>query len=124
MNGVLILKETWRNNAKLSQHEKFLVLALVMDHPGIYLHETRHELLETMSTDASIASICRLLQKCGFTCTKIQPVALQQNEELCQRYRTEMELYKADMLVFVDESGADRRDSLRKFGYRLRGKRT
>ena len=35
-----------------------------------------------------------------------------------------MELYEADMLVFVDESGADRRDSLRKFGYSLRGKRT
>ena len=35
-----------------------------------------------------------------------------------------MQLYNKDMLVFVDESGADRRDSLRKFGYSLRGKRT
>ena len=39
LNGVLILKEMWRNDATLSQHEKFLVLALVIDHPGIYLHE-------------------------------------------------------------------------------------
>ena len=85
---------------------------------------TRHELLETMGTDASIASICRLLQKCRFTRTKIQAIALQHNEELSQRYRTEMELYEADILVFVDESGTDRRDSLRKFGYSLRGKRT
>ena len=28
------------------------------------------------------------------------------------------------MLIFVDETGADRRDSLRKFGYSLRGKCT
>ena len=108
----------------LSQHEKFLVLALVIDHPGIYLHEICRELLETTSTDSSIATICRLLQKCRFTRTKIQAVALQQSEELRQRCRTEMELYEPDMLVFVDESGADRRDSLRKFGYSLRGKRT
>ena len=36
----------------------------------------------------------------------------------------EMELYEADMLVFGDQRGADRRDSLRKLGYSLRGKCT
>ena len=47
----------WRNDATLSKHEKFLVLGLVIDHPGIYLHETRRELLETMGTDASIVPV-------------------------------------------------------------------
>ena len=93
----------------LSQHEKFLVLALVINRPRICLHEIRCELLEMTGIDASIATICRLLQKCGFTRTKIQASALQQSEEHRQRYRTEMELYEAEMLVFVDESGADRR---------------
>jgi len=33
-----------------------------------------------------------------------------------------MTIYIRDMFVFVDEMGRDRRDSLRKFGYSLRGK--
>ena len=35
----------------------------------------------------------------------------------------EMQQYNADMFVFLDETGSDRRDSMRKFGYSLRGKR-
>ena len=31
-------------------------------------------------------------------------------------------LYTPDMFVFIDETGADRRDTLRKYGYSLRGK--
>ena len=34
----------------------------------------------------------------------------------------DVSLYDVDMFVFVDETGADRRNSLRKFGYSLRGK--
>jgi len=36
------------------------------------------------------------------------------------RYLAEMQQYEADM--FVDETGTDRRDCMRKFGYSLRGK--
>ncbi len=32
-----------------------------------------------------------------------------------------MSMYNSDMFVFVDESGCDRRDATRKFGYSLRG---
>ena len=102
----------------LSQNDEFLVLELVIERPGIYLHEIRRELQTSSGTDVSIATICRFLHKCGFTRTKIQA------EELRHKYKTAMELYKSPMLVFVDETGADRRDSLRKFGYSLRGKRT
>ena len=85
----------------LSQHEKFLVLALVIDRPGIYLHEICRELLRTTGTDTSVATIFRLLQKCGFTRAEIKAVSWQQSETLRQKYRTEMELYEAGMLIFV-----------------------
>ena len=45
------------------------VLQLVIEQPGIYLHEIRQE-LQNGGTDASIATICRFLQRCGFTRTK------------------------------------------------------
>ena len=31
-------------------------------------------------------------------------------------------MYKTEMLVFLDETGCDRRDSMRQYGYSLRGK--
>ena len=34
----------------------------------------------------------------------------------------EMTVYNRDMFVFVDETGSDRRDSLHRYGYSLRGK--
>ena len=34
----------------------------------------------------------------------------------------EMTVYNRDMFAFVDETGSDRRDSLRRNGYSLRGK--
>ena len=64
-----------RQNGKvLSQNDEFLIRQLVIERPGIYLYEIRRELLSS-GTDASIATICRFLHKCGFTRTKI--VALQ-----------------------------------------------
>ena len=108
----------------LTTYDQFLVMELVLDRPGIYLHEVCQELQQTTGTEVSEATICKLFQKCGFTHTKIQHVALQCSEERRVQFRSEMQLYNKDMLVFVDESGADRRDSLRKFGYSLRGKRT
>ena len=77
----------------------------MMDCPGIYLHEIHHELLQMTGTDASIATVCRLLQKCGFTCMKIQTVALQQSKELCQRHRTAMELYDRGLHASVCQWG-------------------
>ena len=33
----------------------------------------------------------------------------------------DLSIFSIDMLVFVDESGSDNRDTLRKYGYSLRG---
>ena len=35
--------------------------------------------------------------------------------------RAEMMQFNTDMFVFVDETGSDRRNSIRKFGYGLKG---
>ena len=66
-----------------SAEPEWFVLQLVIERPGIYLPEICRE-LQNSGTDASIATICRFLQKCGFTRTKIQAVALQQSAELRQ----------------------------------------
>lgn len=108
----------------LTSYDEWIIMELVLERPGIYLLEICRELRHFTGTEASEATVCRFLQKVGFTRTKIQHVALQWNEERRARYLAEMQQYEADMFVFVDETGTDRRDCMRKFGYSLRGKRT
>lgn len=108
----------------LTSYDEFLIMELVLEKPGIYLHEISRDLQQTTGTHISEATICRFLQKAGFTHIKLQHVAFQQNEELRARYAAEIQLCQADMFVFVDERGADHRDCMRKFGYSLKGKRT
>ena len=50
-------------------------------------------------------------------------MALQRCDELRVQYMQDMSIYSKDMFIFADETGADRRNSMRRFGYSLRGKR-
>ena len=109
---------------KLTQTDEFLILQLVTDSPGIYLGEIQTELACSTGTFVDTSTICRFLYKSGFTRKKLQSVALQRSEELRQTFMQEMTIYNRDMFAFVDEMGSDRRDSLRKFGYRKACKTT
>jgi hypothetical protein len=37
------------------------------------------------------------------------------------KFRHDVSIFRAEILVFIDETGSDRRDTMRKFGYSLRG---
>ena len=62
------------------------------------------------------------LHKAGFTRQRLKLYALQQDEGLRRKFALDVSIFNAEMLVFLDESGCDNRDSLRKMGYSLRGK--
>ena len=62
------------------------------------------------------------LHKNGFTHQRLRTVALQQDEFLREQFTIDVSLYSPDMFIFIDETGADKRNSLRKYGYSLRGK--
>ena len=99
-----------------------LIYHLVIERPGIYLLEIQRELSDLMLVDVNIATICRFLCNNGFSRQKLRHVALQQDAFLREQYVMDVSVYNADMFVFVDETGADRRNSLRKYGYSLRGR--
>ncbi len=50
----------------------------------------------------------------------IRHVATQQSEERFARFMAEVSVYDPAMLLWIDESGCDRRDSIRKYGYSVR----
>ena len=107
---------------KLTPSLELTVLHLVLSNPGIYLREIQKALYESTGAEVSPSAICRLLSRIGFSRQKMKLVAKQRDDELRAQFVSDMSLYEPEMLIFIDETGSDRRDSLRKYGYSLRGK--
>ena len=113
---------THRAARKLILPAQLLILQLVLDQPAHYLDEIQRELKRLLLIDVDISTICRFLHKCGFTRQKLRTVALQQDQFLRQQFMCDMSAYSTDMFIFIDETGSDNRNALRKYGYSLRGK--
>ena len=57
----------------------------------------------------------------NFSHKKLTKIASQCTEELREKFLIDCSAYEPEMLVFVDETGCDRRSAMRRFGYSLRG---
>ena len=96
-------------------------LALSYAEAWYLLREIQNELFTTLLVQVDVGTICRFLHNSGFTHQKLKIVALLRDEFLCQQFIVDVSVYNTDMLVFIDETGADRRNLLRRHGYSLRG---
>ena len=56
---------------KLTQLDQLILLELVLDKSGIYLHELQHQLIEETGTEVDPSTISRFLAKSGFTKQKM-----------------------------------------------------
>ena len=107
---------------KITKPAEFFILQLVLDRPGIYLREIQNELLHELGVDVTESAICVYLQKAGFTRQRLRVYAIQRDDDLRALFASDVSLYNRDMLLFLDETGTDRRDTLRGKGYSVRGK--
>ena len=107
---------------KLTSPAQLLVLHIALEKPGVLLSEIQTELASVLMLEVDISTICRFLQASGFTRQKLRYAALQRDEFLRQKFILDMSVYNPEMLIFLDETGADRRNILRKYGYSMRGK--
>ena len=84
----------------------------------------QRELKENMMLEVSTSTLCKFLHRSGFSKQRMGAVAPQQDRALREQYIFDVSMYTPEMLVFVDETGADRRDRMRKYIYGLsvRGK--
>ena len=101
---------------KVNNTIKLVVLHIVVEHPGIYLKE-----IQSKGSNISLSTICHLLQEQHFSREKLRLVARQRDELYGAVYAAEMALYSPDMFIFLEETGSDRRNALRKYGYSFRG---
>lgn len=107
----------------LSNFEQITVLQSMIDRPGIYLTELQQQLNDVTGTWVHISTICRTVHRLGFTRKHLQHIALQCSDEQRAQYMAEISIFDPSMLVWVDETGFRRRNSIRAYGYSLRGMR-
>lgn len=105
----------------LGELEQLFLLQTILRNPGIYLHEIQAKLLARFGVTVSISTICKTLKFMGCSRQVIQHVAIQRNDKLRAKFMAEISAYDPSMLIWLDESGCDRRNSTRKWGYSLRG---
>lgn len=111
-----------RSYSKLSTPVELTIIHIVLSKPGIYLKEIQTDLYLCTGVELSVSCICKFLHKVGFTRQKMKLAAIGRDEALRSQFSADVSLYTSEMMIFLDETGSDRRDSLRKYGYSVRGK--
>ena len=107
---------------KITTDVQFSIAHAVLKRPGIYLRELQREVADEHGEEVSQSAICRFLHKSGFTRQKLKIAAIQRDSLLRAQFVVDVSLYTPEMLIFIDETGSDRRDCIRRYGYSLRGK--
>ena len=111
-----------RRLQKMSSTIQFAIVHSVLRRPGIYLREIQSEIIEEYGEELSLSFICEFLHKVGFTRQRLKITATQQDYLLRSQFVSDVSVYAPEMLIFLDETGSDRRDCIRHYGYSLRGR--
>ena len=106
---------------KLSDHEDLLILDAIFDNPGIHLDELQASLKCVFGTDISLGVICNTVRKMGLIRQRLNHVVVRRSEEERARFMVQVQGVPASCFVWLDETGSDRRDGMRKTGYGIRG---
>ena len=107
---------------KLTPVTEHIIATEVLKRPGIMLHELQAELVEQTGVAVCLSTICRFLHRIGFTPQKVKVIAIQRDDFLRSQFVSDVSIYEPEMLIFLDETGSDRRNTIRRHGYSLRGK--
>ena len=103
----------------LSDFEQFTILQTLIHKPTSYLHEVQDQLFEVTGVWVHSSTICRTIKEHGFTRKRVCRIAIQQSEQLRIQFMAEISMYDPDMLIWIDETGSARRNSIQQYGYSL-----
>ncbi|TPR10100.1 RNase H family protein [Aspergillus niger] len=89
----------------------------LLEKPGLYLDEMAMFLWDEFGLQVATSSISRALSSVGWSKKTVQQKAKEQNPDLRDEYIHEISEFKSYQLVFVDESGCDKRIGFRRTGW-------
>lgn len=89
----------------------------LLEKPGLYLEEQALFLYDEFGIPVSPSSIQRMLSAIGWTKKKSRQKAREQNPDLRDFYFHKLSEFRSYQLVYVDESGCDKRIGFRRTGW-------
>ena len=92
----------------------------MIDNPSVYLIKLQNNATGTWVHESTI---CHTVYRLGFTRKKLQHVSFGRSEDLRARFIADASLFDPHMFLRVGESGFRQRNSIRSYGYSLRGMR-
>lgn len=107
---------------RLDDFLELFIIGLVIDNPSLYLSELCRMVETASGIVVSSATVCRLLHRHSMSHKRVRQVALQRSLSLRGMFMAQVLLYDRHKFVWVDETGSDNRDYMRKHGYAIRGK--
>ena len=120
-DDVMPVERRNRPRMLMSEFEQLSLLRLILENPAIYLQELQDELFDIFGVLVSVSTFCRTLKYMECTKQALHRVVLEQSDALRAQFMAEISVYDPDMLIWIDETGCDRRHSSRRFGYSIRG---
>lgn len=105
----------------LGQLEQLTLLHLILENHGIYLYEIQAKLERLYRTRISVATICRTLRFIGCSRQVMRRIALQQSDTSRARFMADIAVYDPRMFIWIDETGSHRGNTLRRYGFSIRG---
>ena len=100
---------TWRMEQAIKQ--------LLDQMPWFYQDEIADFLYEVFGVEATQPTISATLKRIKVTRKRLKVEAAQRNDELRTQWQDDLQLFTADQLVCVDESGSDDRTGDRQYGW-------
>ena len=98
-----------------------VILEALLDRSNMYLHEIRELLFEKTGIQASITTIYRTLRRLGLTRKRLRRICMRQNDIRRREFMEEMSYIDPSMILWLDETGSDKRNARRTHGYHIRG---
>ena len=105
----------------IDEDSELIVVGIILNEPSLYLEELCKRVFELTSTTVSPSTVCRLMRRYGITRKRIRQVALQRCNALRGAFMAQCTVFSRNQFVWVDETGSDKRDHIRKYGYAIRG---
>ena len=106
---------------KIDDLHELYIIGILHENPAMYLHEICHIIFEVTGVSVTSSAVCKILYKNGYSRKKLTNIAAQRSVEHRGAFMAHILQYPREFLVWIDETGSDRRDQLRKFGYAVRG---
>ena len=105
----------------MDNHEELVILGFLLEQPSIYLHELQRKVNEYFGVTVSVATLCRTIHHMGMTRQVMRHIALQRSDVERAKFMANVSIYDPSMFIWLDESGQDKRNAIRRYGYSVRG---